>query len=74
MLARKPHNQRTDQMASAGKRKTTFAKRAREDKLRERRQAKAAKRAARKLASSETEPSETEPMELGEAPTDENRD
>jgi hypothetical protein len=55
-------------MASAGKRKTTFAKLARESKLRERRLAKAAKKAARKQASSEAEPSEP-----GDTPTDTDR-
>jgi hypothetical protein len=55
-------------MASAGKRKTTFAKLARESKLRERRAAKAAKKAARKQASSEIEPSEP-----GDTPTDNDR-
>lgn len=38
-------------MSSAGKRKTTMAKRDRENKLRERREDKKAKKAARKLAS-----------------------
>ena len=38
-------------MASGGKRKTTMAKRDRENKLRERRHDKQAKKAARKLAS-----------------------
>jgi hypothetical protein len=37
-------------MASGGKKKTTFAKRAREQKLRERRQDKQAKKDARKRA------------------------
>jgi hypothetical protein len=55
-------------MASAGKRKTTFAKLTRESKLRERRLAKAAKKAARKQASSEIEPSEP-----GDTPTDNDR-
>ena len=55
-------------MASAGKRKTTFAKLAREAKLRERRLAKAAKKAARKQASSESEP-----LELGDTPPDNDR-
>jgi hypothetical protein len=45
-------------MASAGKRKTTFAKLAREAKLRERRVAKAAKKAARKQAAAEAAPPE----------------
>ena len=48
-------------MGSAGKRKTTFAKLARESKLRERRMAKEAKKAARKEASSE--PQQAEPAE-----------
>jgi hypothetical protein len=39
-------------MASSGKKKTTMAKRARENKLRERRLDKQAKKEARKLASS----------------------
>jgi hypothetical protein len=44
-------------MASSGKRKTTFAKLAREQKLRERRQEKKAKKDARKRAGeSELEP------------------
>ncbi len=51
-------------MASAGKRKTTFAKLARESKLRERRVAKEAKKAARKQASSEIKQSEP-----GDTPT-----
>jgi hypothetical protein len=45
-------------MGSAGRRKTTFAKLARETKLRERRMAKDAKKAARKQASSEPQPAE----------------
>jgi hypothetical protein len=40
-------------MASAGKRKTTMAKLARESRLRERRQDKQAKKDARKVASAE---------------------
>ena len=40
-------------MASSGKTKTTMAKRAREAKLRERRQEKEAKKLARKMASEE---------------------
>jgi hypothetical protein len=43
-------------MGSSGKRKTTFAKLARESKLRERRVAKEAKKAARKQASAEMQP------------------
>jgi hypothetical protein len=46
-------------MASAGKRKTTFAKLARETKLRERRAAKEAKKAARKQAAYESQPVES---------------
>jgi hypothetical protein len=42
-------------MASGGKKKTTFAKLAREQKLRERRRDKQAKKEARKVAG-ETEP------------------
>jgi hypothetical protein len=52
-------------MASAGKRKTTFAKLARETKLRERRAAKEAKKAARKQAAYESPP-----VELGDTPAD----
>jgi hypothetical protein len=40
-------------MASNAKKKTTMAKRARETKLRERRQEKEAKKAARKLAAAD---------------------
>ena len=40
-------------MASSGKTKTTMAKRSRENKLRERRLAKQAKKEARKLASAD---------------------
>jgi hypothetical protein len=47
-------------MASAGKKKTTFAKLARESKLRERRLAKQAKKAARRQ-SSETGPGQLTP-------------
>jgi hypothetical protein len=50
-----------DKMASGAKRKTTFSKLAREQKLRERRQDKQAKKDARKRAAT------TEPM----PPTDE---
>jgi hypothetical protein len=50
-------------MASAGKRKTTREKLARESKLRERRLAKEAKKAARKQSSSEIEP-----VQLGDTP------
>ena len=48
-------------MASSGKRKTTFAKLARESKLRERRLEKQAKKDARKRASAghPTQPSDT---------------
>jgi hypothetical protein len=47
----KPHNIRMDSMASRGKKKTTFAKLARESRLRERRLDKQAKKEARKQAS-----------------------
>jgi hypothetical protein len=43
-------------MASSGKKKTTFAKLARESRLRERRIEKQAKKDARKRAASETQP------------------
>lgn len=46
-------------MASSGKRKTTFAKLARESKLRERRQEKAAKKVARKRAAENPPPRST---------------
>ena len=48
-------------MASSGKKKTTFAKLARESKLRERRIEKQAKKEARKRAASE--PQSAEPRE-----------
>jgi hypothetical protein len=48
-------------MASSGKKKTTFAKLAREQKLRERRRDKQAKKDARKAAG------ETEPMQFPDA-------
>ncbi len=54
-------------MASGGKKKTTFAKLARESKLRERRQAKQAKKAARKQAS------QTQPAELSDTPAGNDR-
>jgi hypothetical protein len=50
-------------MASSGKKKTTFAKLARESRLRERRAEKQAKKEARKRASESPSP------ELAEAPT-----
>lgn len=49
-------------MASGGKKKTTFAKLAREQKLRERRRDKQAKKEARNRAA------ETDPAQLGDAP------
>jgi hypothetical protein len=52
-------------MASRGKAKTTFAKLARESRLRERRVEKQAKKEARKRAS------DTQPTQLGDAPTGE---
>jgi hypothetical protein len=54
-------------MASAGKKKTTFAKLAREQKLRERRLEKQAKKDARKRAS------DTPLAQLGEPPAGENQ-
>jgi hypothetical protein len=57
-------------MASRGKKKTTFAKLAREAKLRERRAEKAAKKDARKRAA-ELEPApmaEMYPAPLGDTP------
>jgi hypothetical protein len=56
-------------MASAGKRKTTFAKLARESKLRERRAAKEAKKAARKLAAYENPP-----VQLDDVPDGDDRE
>ncbi len=50
-LVLRSHEERTTGMASGGKKKTTFAKLAREQKLRERRRDKQAKRDARKRAS-----------------------
>jgi hypothetical protein len=58
---------RTDITASAGKKKTTFAKLARESKLRERRLAKQAKKAARKQAS------EVQPTQLSDTLTRDDR-
>jgi hypothetical protein len=55
-------------MASSGKKKTTFAKLARESKLRERRQAKEAKKAARRQSS------EARPAQLSDRPTGNDRD
>jgi hypothetical protein len=54
-------------MGSSGKKKTTFAKLARESKLRERRLEKQAKKDARKRAS------ETQPAQLGDTPAAEER-
>ncbi len=54
-------------MGSSGKRKTTFAKLARESRLRERRLEKQAKKDARKRAS------ENQPSEAGEPRPDEER-
>lgn len=48
VLAVQPHEEGRTVMASSGKKKTTFAKLAREQKLRERRQEKRAKKNARK--------------------------
>jgi hypothetical protein len=54
-------------MASRGKKKTTFAKLAREDRLRERRIEKQAKKEARKRAA------DTQPTKPAEAPGEEER-
>ncbi len=54
-------------MASRGKKKTTFAKLARESRLRERRLDKQAKKDARRQASA------TQPAQLREEPTGEDR-
>ena len=54
-------------MASRGKRKTTFAKLAREARLRERRIEKQAKRAERKRAS------DKQPTQLGDPPAGDER-
>jgi hypothetical protein len=54
-------------MGSSGKKKTTFAKLARESKLRERRLEKQAKKDARKRAS------EDQPAQLGDTPAAEER-
>jgi hypothetical protein len=53
-------------MGSSGKRKTTFAKLARESRLRERRLEKQAKKDARKQRASENPPTE-----VGDKPADE---
>jgi hypothetical protein len=63
----KPHNIRMDSMASRGKKKTTFAKLARESRLRERRLEKQAKKDARKRAS------ENQPTQLADTPTADER-
>jgi hypothetical protein len=55
-------------MGSSGKRKTTFAKLARESRLRERRLEKQAKKDARKQRASENPPTE-----VGDRPADEGR-
>jgi hypothetical protein len=55
-------------MGSSGKRKTTFAKLARETKLRERRLEKQAKRDARKRRASENQPAQ-----FGDTPAREER-
>jgi hypothetical protein len=56
-----PHDLRTAIMASRGKKKTTFAKLARESRLRERRLDKQAKKDARKRLA------DVEPAQLGDA-------
>ena len=55
-------------MASSGKRKTTFAKLARESRLREKRVEKAARKVARKQAAENppTEPTDDAPLEIEE--------
>ena len=53
-------------MASSGKRKTTFAKLARESRLRERRLEKAARKEARKRASEDGTAPAGEPVEVDE--------
>ena len=56
-------------MASSGKKKTTMAKRDRENRLRERRELKRARKDARKLAAQAPDPPmETEPGEQVVAP------
>ena len=57
-------------MASRGKAKTTFAKLARESKLRERRMEKQARKEARKRAS-ETQPTQLDEVVAGEEQLDE---
>ena len=67
--AERPTTRGRTNMASAGKKKTTFAKLARERKLRERRIDKEARKAARKRAA-EFEPaplSDAQPFPSGEA-------
>jgi hypothetical protein len=54
-------------MASSGKRKTTFAKLARESRLRERRAEKQAKKDARKRAA-ENQPTQRDDPPAGEQP------
>ena len=59
-------------MASRGKKKTTFAKLAREAKLRERRVEKAARKEARKRAA-EDHLTEDHPAQVRDTPEDEER-
>jgi hypothetical protein len=61
------HDEGGTGMASSGKKKTTFAKLARESRLRERRLEKQAKKAARKRAS------EGQPTQLGDTSAREER-
>jgi hypothetical protein len=63
-----PRQERRMEMGSSGKRKTTFAKLARESKLRERRLEKQAKRDARKQRASENQPTR-----FGDTPAGEER-
>jgi hypothetical protein len=60
-------------MASSGKKKTTFAKLARESRLRERRLEKQAKKDARKRASEDRPPELVDTPELVEVPAAEER-
>jgi hypothetical protein len=61
-----PRQERGTEMGSSGKRKTTFAKLARESKLRERRLEKQAKRDARKQRASENQPNQVDDAPAGE--------
>jgi hypothetical protein len=67
MLAGETHDPRRRNMASSGKKKTTFAKLARESRLRERRIEKQAKKDARKRAA------ETQAASLSDTPARDDR-